>query len=293
MSSSDVAPALTRPLEASDWQDLVGAWELPDFSNPPAEETPDEPDPATAEEHAEARAEAEKRGYEAGLQKGRDAGYQEGMAAAREQIESVENRLRGWLSHLERPLALLDDEVTEQLTALATQIARVMVAREVQADNSGLPSIAREALAALPVSVRTVTLRCSPDDQAALRELIEDPRFETLDLRPDPTVSAGGVIVESGDARVDASLANRWAATLDHLIGRVYPGPDQPVPEAAATTSGTDRSDEAAEPAEQSIETEAAGTDGPAADPVPDAEEASQADEPQSEERRDDRSRTA
>lgn len=288
MSSSDESPTLTRPLEASDWSELVGAWELPDFSAAPADEAPDELDPATAEELAELRAEAEKRGYEAGLKKGRDVGYQDGMAAAREEIDSVENRLRGWLSHLERPLALLDDEVTEQLTALATQIARVMVAREVQADSSGLPSIAREALAALPVSVRAVTLRCSPDDQAVLRELIEDPRFETLDLRPDPSVSAGGVIVESGDARVDASLANRWAATLDHLIGRVYPGPDQPVPEAAATTSGVDQSDHVAEPAEQSIETEAAGTDGPAADPVSDVEEASQADDPESEERRDD-----
>lgn len=290
MSSSDESPTLTRPLDASDWSELVGAWELPDFSAAPADEAPDELDPATAEELAELRAEAEKRGYEAGLKKGRDAGYQDGMDAAREEIDSVENRLRGWLSHLERPLALLDDEVTEQLTALATQIARVMVAREVQADNSGLPAIAREALSALPVSVRAVTLRCAPADQAALRELIEDPRFETLDLRPDPTVSAGGVIVESGDARVDASLANRWAATLDHLIGRVYPGPDQAVPETNATPSGTGQPDEPAEVAEQSIEAEESARTGPApeADQVSDTETASKVDDAQSEERRDD-----
>lgn len=288
MSSSDESPTLTRPLDTSDWSELVGAWELPDFSAAPVDEAPEELDPATAEELAELRAEAEKRGYEAGLQKGRDAGYQDGMAAAREEIESVENRLRGWLSHLERPLALLDDEVTEQLTALATQIARVMVAREVQADNSGLPSIAREALSALPVSVRAVTLRCAPDDQAALRELIEDPRFETLDLRPDPTVSAGGVIVESGDARVDASLANRWAATLDHLIGRVYPGPDQPVPETAATPSGSDRSGEPAEAPAQPNETSSDRTDGPDADPGTDHDSAPASDARQSEERDDD-----
>lgn len=290
MSSSDESPTLTRPLNASDWSELVGAWELPDFSAAPADEAPDELDPATAEELAEVRVEAEKRGYEVGLQKGRDAGYQEGMAAAREEIDSVENRLRGWLSHLERPLALLDDEVTEQLTALATQIARVMVAREVQADNSGLPAIAREALSALPVSVRAVTLRCAPDDQAALRELIQDPRFETLDLRPDPSVSVGGVIVESGDARVDASLANRWAATLDHLIGRVYPGPDQAVPEDAPKPSGTDPVDEASDAAEQSVEVEAeasARTDTVSTDQVTDAEQAFQPDDA-SEERRND-----
>ncbi len=289
MSSSDESPTLTRPLDVSDWQELVGAWDLPDFSVAPTDESPDELDSATTEELAEARAEAERRGYEAGLQKGRDAGYQEGMAAAREEIESVENRLRGWLSHLERPLALLDDEVTEQLTALATQIARVMLAREVQADNSGLPSIAREALSALPVSVRAVTLRCAPDDQAALRDLLEDPRFETLDLRPDPTVSAGGVVVESGDARVDASLANRWAATLDHLIGRVYPGPDQPVPDAAEQPSAPDRSDDPPKAAAESVGApESARTDAAEVDQVTDAEESSKADDPQSEERRDD-----
>lgn len=289
MSSSDDAPALTRPLEATDWQELVDAWELPDFSTEPVEEAGDEVDPATAEELAEARAEAEKRGYEAGLKKGRDAGYQDGMAAAREEIQALEDRLRGWLSHLERPLALLDDEVTEQLTALATQIARVMVAREVQADNSGLLSIAREALAALPVSVRSVTLRCAPADEAALRELIDDARFEALDLRADATVSGGGVIVESGDARVDASLANRWAATLDHLIGRVYPGPDQPVPETAAAPSGSDGSDQPAEtPARQDEAPSSDRTDGPDGDPGADHGSAPTGDAPQSEERDDD-----
>ncbi|HER34893.1 MAG: hypothetical protein JXJ30_05255 [Halothiobacillaceae bacterium] len=236
MSSSNDDSLLTRPLAPEDWQALVDAWELPDFAASPEPEVPDA-DAATVEELAALREEAEHRGYEAGLVRGRDAGYQEGMAAAREEIEGLENRLRGWLSHLERPLALLDDEVTEQLTALATQIARVMLAREVRADNSGLPSIAREALTALPVSVRAVTLRCAPPDESALRELIDDPRFERLDLRADASIRAGGVIVESGDARVDASLANRWAATLDHLIGRVYPGPDQPIPEAVATPS--------------------------------------------------------
>jgi len=234
MSSSNDEAVITRPLAPEDWQELVDAWELPDFGHAPDDAAEGEPDPATAEEVAEARAEAEKQGYEVGLQKGRDAGYQEGLAAAREEIEQVENRLRGWLSHLERPLTMLDDEVTEQLTALATQIARVMVAREVRADNAGLPSIAREALSVLPVSARTVIVRCAPADESALRELTDDARFESLELRPDPTVSAGGVVVESGDARVDASLANRWAATLDHLIGRVYPGPDDAIPDEAA-----------------------------------------------------------
>lgn len=244
MSSSNDESVITRPLEAEDWQTLLDAWELPELVDGQAVVEEDEPDPATAEEIAAARAEAERQGYEAGLQKGRDAGYQEGLAAAREEIEQVQNRLRGWLAHLERPLALLDDEVTEQLAGLATQIARVMVAREVRVDNAGLPSIAREALGALPVSVRTVIVRCAPADESALTELLDDARFETLDLRPDPTVSAGGLVVESGDARVDASLANRWAATLDHLIGRVYPGPDQAVPPVADSPSSS--KDEAA-----------------------------------------------
>jgi flagellar assembly protein FliH len=261
MSSSNDENLITRPLEAEDWQALVDAWELPDFTDP---QEPDEAEAEadTAEEVAAAREEAERQGYEAGLQKGRDAGYQEGMAAAREEIEQVENRLRGWLAHLERPLTLLDDEVTEQLTALATQIARVMVAREVQVDNSGLASIAREALAALPVSARMVIVRCAPGDEPALKELLDDGRFESLDLRPDPTVSAGGLVVESGDARVDASLANRWAATLDHLIGQVYPGPDQAVPSDADTSASEGDSDEAPADEPASMDAGTAGGSG-------------------------------
>lgn len=266
MSSSNDESLITRPLEAEDWQALVDAWELPEFDEGEGA-AEDEPDPETDEEIAAARAEAERQGYEVGLQKGRDVGYQEGLAAAREEIEQVEDRLRGWLAHLERPLALLDDEVTEQLTALATQIARVMVAREVTTDNTGLASIAREALGALPVSARAVILRCAPADEAALREVLDDRRFESLDLRPDPTVSAGGVVVESGDARVDASLANRWAATLEHLIGRVYPGPDQPTPASGDAAAREDA--EAAQPRDEELPADTVGAE----EPVPPADE--------------------
>ena len=280
MSSSNEESLITRPLEAEDWQTLVDAWELPEFHE--GERVAEsEPDPATDEEIAAARAEAERQGYEVGLQRGRDAGYQEGLAAAREEIEQVENRLRGWLAHLEQPLTLLDDEVTEQLTALATQIARVMVAREVTTDNAGLPSIAREALWALPVSARAVILRCAPADEAALRELLDDGRFESLDLRPDPTVSAGGLVVESGDARVDASLANRWAATLEHLIGRVYPGPDQPSP--AISDAAARGESEPAKPRDEESPEDTGGAEEPVPPTDEDADETAPDESPGSE----------
>lgn len=286
MSSSNQDAMLTRPLAVEDWQELVDAWELPDFSvdTPNEPDNPDDdPDPVVAEEIAAARAEAEKRGFEAGQQKGRDQGYQDGMAAAREEIEQLENRLRGWLSHLEAPLQLMDDEVTEQLTALATQIARVMVAREVQADASGLPEIAREALTALPISARAVTLRCAPADEPALRDLLDAGRFASLDLRADPGLDPGGVVAESGDARVDASLANRWAATLDHLIGRVYPGPDQPVDaeNVDASSQGAAEMQAGWGAAESDVQTQA-GEDSLSAEyaPAPDATDTNPADEP-------------
>ncbi len=287
MSSSNQDAMLTRPLAVEDWQELVDAWEMPDFSV----DTPDEPDnpddgadPVVAEEVVAARAEAEKAGFEAGQQKGRDLGYQDGMAAAREEIEQLENRLRGWLSHLEAPLQLMDEEVTEQLTALATQIARVMVAREVQADASALAEIAREALSALPVSARAVTLRCAPADEPALRELLDAGRFTSLDLRADPGMDAGGVIAESGDARVDASLANRWATTLDHLIGRVYPGPDQPVEAKSDDVVSQGAAETQAGPAEPDAQTQVGEESPPSEEAAtPDATDTDPADEPDAE----------
>ncbi len=250
MSSSseikDDAPVV-RPVSA---EGMACAWVLPEFSaekeHAPA---PAEPtlDPAEAEQ---LRAIAHAQGFSAGQVAGRAAGFAEGraagLAAAAEETERLHHRLRGWLAALAAPLETLDEEVSSQLSQLATQLARAVIYRELQTTPEDMTAVAREAIAALPVAVQAIVLRCHPDDAPALIAAVGELRLGnagrlTIEIEADTTVAAGGLLVESRTpgvpSRIDASLQSRWAALCLRLLNRQVPGPADPLPTEDATSS--------------------------------------------------------
>lgn len=199
-------------------------------------------------DHAESerlRQLAQAEGFAAGQAEGRAAGYAAGhaagLAASAEETERLQQRLRGWLRELAMPLAAVDEEVNQQISHLALQVARAMLYRELTLAPEDIAAVAREAIAALPVAVRAVALRCHPEDAAALeaalgaRELLVQGE-STIDIQPDATVAAGGLWVESRTpglpSRIDASIQSRWAALSVRLLNERVPGPADPLGES-------------------------------------------------------------
>lgn len=239
---ADAQAPVVRPVRA---ESVASAWVLPEFSAAKAAA----PKAASALDAAEAerlRALARAEGFAEGQSAGRAAGFAEGqaagLAAAADETERLQQRLRGWLRELAAPLAAVDEEVSQQISQLALQVARAMIYRELTLAPEDIAAVAREAMAALPVAVRAVALRCHPQDAAALeaalgaRELLVQGE-STIDIQPDATVVAGGLWVESRTpglpSRIDASLQSRWAALSVRLLNTRVPGPAEPMPDAA------------------------------------------------------------
>jgi len=288
MSSSNHNLFVTRPMTARQWAEQFAdkdqkhdpaEWLPPEFDDQPQAIAPEE-DPKLQAELEQLREQARAEGLEAGRQAGFEQGYQAGMDAAAEDIKAQKARLTEWLSHLSAPLEQLDQEVNEQLTALATQIARIMIARELTVNRDGLRQITTEAMQALPVATRELTLFCHPDDQPLMQELAEGhPRLQ-ITITADEQIQPGGLVVESGAAQVDAQLANRWADLIDNLIGRAYPGPDEPLSPVAdsAQQSGQDQ-ENAEQPTDESLASEQP-EDQAKTQPPPDGEIQDQSSEP-------------
>jgi len=262
MSSSNHDLLVTRPMSARQWaaqfadeaQELDPAeWLPPEFDDQSQAIAPEE-DPKLQAELEQLREKARAEGLEAGRQAGFEQGYQAGMDAAAEDIKAQKARLTEWLSHLSAPLEQLDQEVNEQLIALATQIARIMIARELTVNRDGLRQIATEAMQAMPVATRELTLFCHPDDQPLMQELAEShPRLQ-ITITADEQIQPGGLVVESGAAQVDAQLANRWADLIDNLIGRAYPGPHEPLSPVADSAQQSGQAQEnAKQPTDESL----------------------------------------
>jgi flagellar assembly protein FliH len=74
------------------------------------------------------------------------------------------------------------------------------------------------ALSQLPQSTRQIVLHLDPADVALVRSVIPaDHPGPPLSIVPDPKVGAGGCIVDTDQASVDATVPSRWRRLLASL----------------------------------------------------------------------------
>lgn len=131
-------------------------------------------------------------------------GRAEGLArAAATLVEAARAR--------DRRLAAVEREVL----ALAVEVARKILGRELALAPGAVLDVVREALAAAR-DRREVALRVNPADATAVRAGADAlartlARAEGLAVREDPAVPAGGVVVETEAGLLDARLETQLA----------------------------------------------------------------------------------
>lgn len=147
-------------------------------------------------------------------------GHEEGLRAGQQEIRKQVQRLEQLLVALQQPFAELDAAVEEQLSQLAMLVARHLVRRELKADPGQVIAVVREALAALPITSRTVRLHLHPEDAALVREAFslseDEAHIQVLD---DPVQSRGGCRVQTDNSQIDASVETRLNALIAQVLG--------------------------------------------------------------------------
>jgi flagellar assembly protein FliH len=145
-------------------------------------------------------------------EEGHQAGYAAGQTAAREEAARLQRAADG----LDQALAELDQQVADELLALAVEIARQVVRREVSAHPEVLLGVVHEALEQLPHQHAAIYL--NPEDTSLVRSHLGDSLahaghriFEAPSLKP------GDCLVEVGGSQIDATVATRWRRVVESL----------------------------------------------------------------------------
>lgn len=207
----------------------VGAyrrWEPPSLGEPepaPVDTTPAEPEPPRQPEIPEVAlpeqpaiqlptaADIESM-FEDARREGYTAGFAEGAELARQQAE----RLAGLADGLDQALKRLDQEVADEIVALAVEIARQMVRQTLADHPSAINDTVRTALQQLPQS--QVRIHVHPDDMALVREyLAEQSVHPHPQLIEDDSVTRGGCRLHTPGSEIDATLETRWRRILEGL----------------------------------------------------------------------------
>lgn len=205
--AADPEPAAAEPIDP----ELFGGISLP-----------------TAEElermHEEARAAGHDEGYAAGEQAGREAGYQAGheeglragYAEGKTRAEEEATRLGALIQALDTAVGGIDAEISEEVLALAIEIARQMVQHTLLERPEAVVETVRSALAQLPQN--HAQIRLHPDDAALVREhLGEQLAHAGQRVVEDATVTPGGCRIDSPAAHIDATMETRWRRILQNL----------------------------------------------------------------------------
>jgi flagellar assembly protein FliH len=175
--------------------------------------------------YQEGRREGREQGYKKGQQEGHAEGYQrgyaEGLAGGRDEVLLRIQKLDQILGFLARPLENLDATVEEELTWLATEIARRLVRRELRGAPGEIVAVVREAVGLLPVASLDVQVRLHPDDARLIREVLslgrdDEPVWRIVE---DQTLSRGGCLVNTELSRIDATVEKRLGAVISTVLG--------------------------------------------------------------------------
>ena len=143
---------------------------------------------------------ARKEGYE--------TGYDEGKVAAREQAE----RLAGLADSFDESLKRLDQDIADEIVALAIEVARQMVRHTLADHPSAINETVRAALQQLPQSDARIHLH--PDDASLVRDYLNEEFEQAHQLVEDDTLTRGGCRVVAPGSEVDATLETRWRRVL-------------------------------------------------------------------------------
>ncbi|MDO9285091.1 MAG: flagellar assembly protein FliH [Aquabacterium sp.] len=174
--------------------------------------------PTLAELHADLQAEMAVQ-VAAARQQGYQDGYRDGLVALDSFKESfalqVSGQLTQVLASLDRELNQLEQQLAAGVARVATELARQVVRSELVHRPALVVQVAQEAVDAVLMSARHITVQVHPDDHALVAQGCDEAlaargaRLVSL-----PSMARGGCRVESDAGVIDARVPTRWAQAI-------------------------------------------------------------------------------
>ena len=188
-------------------------------------QAPQQPRPGAAREAAKVpKPEELQAQLHAARQAGYQDGYRDGLAALdgfkKSHMAQMSAQVGALLQSFGAEMDGLEQLMAQALAQAATLLAKQVVRSELTLRPDAVVQVAQEAVNAVQMNARHITLRVHPDDHP----LVAQGAAEVLATRgarllADPAVKRGGCIAESDVGVIDASIEARWAQASTQLGG--------------------------------------------------------------------------
>jgi flagellar assembly protein FliH len=158
--------------------------------------------------------------WQARVSAARQTGYQEGYRDGLVALESFKQsfaqqataQIGALLEAFDRQLGVLDGEAAMAVASTAVQLARQVLRTELQLRPELVAQVAAEAVNAVMLSARHISVQVHPQDLPLVAEgAAEALQARGARLYANPAIERGGVLVQSDVGAIDARIASRWA----------------------------------------------------------------------------------
>ena len=158
-------------------------------------------------------------------------GYRDGLVALESFKQSfasqISSQMGQVLAALDTELGALEQQMASSVARVATELARQVVRSELSVRPALVAQVAREAVNAVLMSARQITVLVNPDDQALVAAGCEEAlAARGARLLAQPSVARGGCRVESDAGVIDARIGARWLQAT-HALGTGVPWDDE------------------------------------------------------------------
>ncbi len=201
------------------------SWAPNSFGDNPNAAPPVRAAAAAAEAEAaapEATSEQLQAQIHAARQEGYRDGYRDGLVALESFKQSFAQQLASQfgrvMQNFDSELGALEQHIAASVARISTQLARQVVRSELMVRPELVVQVATDAVNAVLMSARTITVHVNPEDHALISLGAADA-LEARDARlvSTPTVDRGGCLIESDAGTVDARIGARWHQAVQAL----------------------------------------------------------------------------
>ena len=168
--------------------------------------------------------------FEKRLEEATQKAFEEGESAGKEACESrmlaesetLRQRLTAAITTLEESRKLFEkkiDTIEEELIETALDLAKQVVAKEIDKDSKEVAlRLARLLLAELKEASK-ITLKANPEDCAYIKEHLASP--SDIEIVCDAAVGPGGVVLLSDIGNIDGEIMHRFERIKEAVFGTV------------------------------------------------------------------------
>ncbi|CZG54599.1 flagellar assembly protein FliH [Legionella pneumophila serogroup 1] len=149
-------------------------------------------------------------------------GYADGFQQAQEEINAIKVELSKWLDLIQKPVQILDEQLTQEIIQTIIWLSQHCVAVELSVNPDKLNDLLNKIKGELPSLTGKKSISMHPDDVRWIKEVFSESNIPGLHelLVADPALNRGDFYLQGEHSELDGRIQTRFTTLFNEYINK-------------------------------------------------------------------------